>query len=78
MLGPLPHLLYPVMSALQGDRETVTRFFLDPSTYPIVIQLVQMHGTMPVLVPLFQVCRSWVWSAHRSRMKLLGLEQYLH
>ena len=35
-------------------RETVTNFFLDPSTDPCVIKLRQLHGEVPVLVPLFQ------------------------
>ena len=38
MLNPHPHLLPPFMAALNGDRETVTAFFLDPSTYPGVMQ----------------------------------------
>ena len=78
MLAPHPHLLQPVITALHGEREAVTKFFLDPSTDPVVIQLVQNHDdTVPILVPLFQASRAWVWSAHRARMKLLGLEQYL-
>ena len=77
MLAPLPHLLQPVLSALHGDREAATTFFLDPSTDPSVIQLVQQFGQEPVLHPLFRVSRAWVWSAHRTRMRLLGLEHYL-
>ena len=77
MLAPDPHLLSPVMSALNGDRESVTRFLLDPSTDPSVIRLVQIHGQEAVLVPLFKVARAWVWSAHRTRMRMLGLEYFL-
>ena len=77
MLAPLPHLLPPVLDALNGDREVVTTFFLDPSTDPVVMQLVQSYGRGNVLGPLFQVCRAWVWSAHRTRMRLLGLERFL-
>ena len=77
MLAPNPHLLPPLMAALQGDRETVTNFFLDPSTDPYVIKLRQLHGEVPVLVPLFQVARAWVWCAHRVRMRMLGLEYFL-
>ena len=65
------------MLALHGDREAVTTFFLDPSTDPLVIQLVQLYGSVNVLGPLFQASRAWVWCAHRARMRLLGLEQYL-
>ena len=74
MLAPHPHLLQPVLSALHADREAVTFFFLDPSTDPGVIRLVQKYGQEPVLHPLFRVCRAWVWCAHRNRMRLLGLE----
>ena len=65
MLAPFPHLLPPVMTALEGDRETVTTFFLDPSTDPGVIKLVQLYGKLSVLCPLFQVARAWVWCAHK-------------
>ena len=77
MLAPHPHLLPPVLSALNGDRESVTTFMLDPSTDPCVINLVQIYGKVAVLAPLFQAARAWVWSAHRARMRLLGLEYYL-
>ena len=77
MFAPHPHLFHPVTAALHGDREAVTIFMLDPSTDPLVIQLVQLYGSVNVLVPLFQAARAWVWSAHRARMRLLGLEQYL-
>ena len=74
MLAPHPHLLHPLVSALHSDREAVTGFFLDPSTDPHVIQLVQQYGQESVLYPLFRVCRAWVLCAHRTRMRLLGLE----
>ena len=77
MLAPQPHLMLPLVTALHGDRETVTKFFLDPSTDPSVIQLVQLYGQEPVLNPLFQAARAWVWCAHRTRMRMLGLEHYL-
>ena len=77
MLAPHPHLLHPVKAALHGDREAVTMFFLDPSTDPSVIQLVQLYGQEQVLTPLFQAARAWVWCAHRARMRMLGLEHYL-
>ena len=59
MLAPHPHLLQPVITALHGEREAVTKFFLDPSTDPVVIQLVQNHDdTVPILVPLLQASRA--------------------
>ena len=77
MLAPFPHLLPPVLAALEGDRETVTSFFLDPSTDKEVIKLVQLYGKLGVLCPLFQAACAWVWSAHRGRMRMLGLEYFL-
>ena len=74
MLAPHPHLLHPLVSALHSDREAVTFFLLDPSTDPHVIKLVQQYGQEPVMYPLFRVCLAWVWCAHRTRMRLLGLE----
>ena len=77
LLAPTPQLLPSVKAALDGDRESATTFFLDPSTDPLVIQLCQLHGLNNVLPPIFRVCRAWVWAAHKNRMKLLGLERYL-
>ena len=77
MLAPHPVLQHHVTTVLQGDREAVTLFLLDPSTDPTVIGLTQLYGKAAVLVPLFQAARAWVWSAHRTRMRMLRLEQYL-
>ena len=78
MLSPHEDLLSLVFKVVTSDKDTATSFFLDPSTNPIVIALVQQCGQGPVLGPLFQVSRAWIWSAHRARMRLLGLERYLH
>ena len=77
MLSPNKQLLSPVLNAMLSDKDTSTTFILDPSTNPTVIALVQQHGQGPVLGPLFQVSRAWIWSAHRTRMRLLGLERFL-
>ena len=66
-----------MFSVLHGDRNTVTAFFLDPSTDPIVIRLVQLCGKVAILTPLFQAARFWVWNVERTRMRMLGLEHYL-
>ena len=78
MLSPNKDLLSLVLNAVTSDKETATSFFLDPSTNPMVIALVQQYGQGPVLGPLFRVSRAWIWSAHRARMRLLGLERFLH
>ena len=76
MLSPHEDLLSLVFKVVTSDKDTTTSFFLDPSTNPIA--LVQQCGQGLVLGPLFQVSRAWIWSAHRARMRLLGLERYLH
>ena len=38
---------------------------------------VWQYGQEPDLHPIFRVCRAWVWCAHRTRMRLLGLEYLL-
>ena len=49
VLAPLPHLLPPVLDALNEDREVDTTFFLDP----VVMQLAQSYGRGNVLGPLY-------------------------
>ena len=78
MLSPHKDLLSLVLYAMKSNKEIAASFFLDPSTNPMVIALVQQYGQGPVLGPLFQVSRAWIWSAHRARMRLLGLERFLH
>ena len=74
---PLNALPSNLATTLPHLKETASQFLLDPSTNPQVISLVQQHGQGPVLGPLFKVSRAWIWSAHRSRMRLLGLEKFL-
>ena len=76
IIAPHPLLLPPVTAALQSDREAFTTFILDPSTDKEVIRLVQLQGP-GVLLPLFQASRAWIWAAHRTRMRLLGLKQFI-
>ena len=76
ILSHHPVLLPPVHTALNSDKEALSAFILDPSTDPAVITLVQHQGR-GILLPLFRVSRAWVWAAHRTRMRLLGLEKFL-
>ena len=69
-------LAIPLLSSLQGDKEQITTFILDPSSDPLVISLWQEYGPT-VLLPLFSASRAWVWCVHRTRLRLLGLEQFL-
>ena len=77
MLSPYPQILALFMAVLNKESEVSTTFLLDPSTNPEVISLCQVLGQAAVLIPVFRACRAWVWTAHRIRMKLLGLEHYL-
>ena len=69
-------LALPLLSALQGDRMQISTFILDPSTNSQVIALRQEFGP-EVLLPIFRASRAWVWSVHRTRMRLLGLSDFL-
>ena len=77
MLSPNKQLLSLMLNTILSEKDTSTTFILDPSTNPTVIALVQQYGQGPVLGPLFQVSRAWIWFAHRTRMRLLGLERFL-
>ena len=47
-----------------------TQFLLDCSVIPEVISLVQIHGE-DVLATLFKLTRTWCYSIHRERLKIL-------
>ena len=53
-------------------------FLLDPSTDPDIILLCQLHGSDAILPPVFRFTRAWIWAAHRTRLRLLGLHEMLH
>ena len=48
-----------------------TQFLLDCSCLPSVITAAQLHGDL-VLHHLFRITRTWCYSLHRARLKLLG------
>ena len=47
------------------------QFLVDCSSLPEVIQVVQKNGDGP-LYHLFRVTRTWCYSLHKERLKLLG------
>ena len=47
-------------------------FVLDCSTLPCVIQTIQQKKGADVLFHLFHVTRTWCYSLHRERLKVLG------
>ena len=53
------------------DDNYKTQFLLDCSTLPEVIHLRQLHG-FTILHELFHLTRTWCYSLHRDRLKILG------
>ena len=76
-LSPHPLLIPPLQAALTDTPLNFVSFVLDPSCNPAIILLSQHHGTSTILPPLFRFSRAWVWAAHRTRLRLLGLNQFL-
>ena len=60
-----------VCEALSSDTEYLVQFLLDCSVLPHVISATQSHGP-EILNILFHLTRSWCFSIHRQRMKMLG------
>ena len=56
---------------LQPSNPMIFQFLLDCSTIPEVIRLVQEQGKV-YLSHLFKVTRTWCYSLHRGRLKILG------
>ena len=52
------------------------QFLLDCSVLPEVISLVQQEGKM-IHSYLFDISRTWVYSLHKQRLKLLGRWNYV-
>ena len=48
------------------------QFVLDCTANPLVICLVQHHGSNVVLNSLFDITRTWIFVLHRERLKLRG------
>ena len=57
-------------SVLSSDQDTLVQFLLDCSALPVVIRAAQNDKT--ILPLLFKVSRTWCYSIHRTRLKLLG------
>ena len=75
-LSTNPVLLSTVQAALTREPTDFVSFVLDPSTDRAVLPLTQKHGSS-VLTHLFRFSRAWIWAAHRDRLRLLGLHQFL-
>ena len=68
---PSPVLLDILLRYTNPQSSHLIQFLLDCSTLPEIIALVQIHGDK-LLHQLFKVTRTWCYSIHRDRLKLLG------
>ena len=55
---------------LESSQEQQVQFFLDCSVIPEVIQAAQTDNS--ILTLLFRTTRTWCYSLHRTRLKILG------
>ena len=67
----VPAISELVLNLSNPTNERFCQFLLDCSCIPEVIEAVQLHGHA-VLEHLFNISRTWVYSLHKSRMKILG------
>ena len=66
-----PHLADILLSFTNPNHPDFIQFLLDCSSIPQVILFSQEHGR-EALYHLFKVTRTWCYSLHRNRLKLLG------
>ena len=65
------NVLLLVVEALSNSAEYFLQFILDCSVLPSVIRATQLYGSS-VLEQLFYLTRTWCYTIHRKRMKILG------
>ena len=70
---PIVHGL--VLEALSAETDYLLQFIIDCSVLPSVIRASQSFGES-ILQKLFYLTRTWCWSVHKQRMKLLGRWNY--
>ena len=67
----LPHEIASIiLHFCKPSHPLFIHFILDCSQFPVVISSVQNHG-QDVLAEIFHVTRTWCYSLHRERLKLL-------
>jgi hypothetical protein len=71
LITTIPHLSGLVLSFCSTEHPQFLQFLLDPSVIPQVIKSTQTHGP-DTLLHLFHITRTWVYTLHRTRLKLLG------
>ena len=67
-----PHIMNIVHRYMATTNPNMTQLLIDPSVLPDVIVLNQEYGDN-VLSTLFYLTRTFCYSLHNSRLKLLGL-----
>ena len=60
-----------VLSLCDQSSPLFSQFLLDCSSLPSVITAAQLHGD-EIYRHLFHITRTWVYTLHKTRMKLLG------
>ena len=62
----------PIISSIKlGPEKLLLQFFLDSSCFPEIIRLAQTHGK-DLYNPLFKMSRTFCYSMHRERLKILN------
>ena len=67
----VPALQNLILSLSSPSNPRLIQFLLDCSCLPEVIRATQIHG-QEVPGHLFTISRTWVYTLHKSRMKILG------
>ena len=70
-----PIVLGLVLEALTSETAYLLQFILDCSVLPTVINATQQFGFI-ILEELFYLTRTWCFSVHKQRMKMLGRWRY--
>ena len=61
-----------ILSFLNVTNKHFCQFLLDCSTLPEVVNAAQLLGAKYVHQHLFNITRTWIYSLHKERLKLLG------
>ena len=63
-----------LLTILTGPANQLLKFILDPAAYPQTVHLCQTYGhTQDILNILFHLTRTWCFSIHKERLKLLRM-----
>ena len=68
----VPDLSNLILSFINVTNKHFCQFLLDCSTLPEVVNAAQLLGANYVHQHLFNITRTWIYSIHKERLKLLG------